>query len=233
MRLGERMTPALIIAAIVLLGGALGAFAVATGVLASEPAETPTPVPLELPELPDKLQVQDGPQPRVQPANPSPPMTRSEAAASLNEGEVYTWADGDRTLRVVLQEDLVVQDTASIAPNAEVVARGSTESIVRVNSGSAQDSLPVFRSQSGGGLMTLPGGVLLSLDPEWDQAQVESFFSENGISAERISELGFIPNGFLVETAPGFPSLELANDLAAQDGVVIASPNWSSQVEAK
>ena len=233
MTLGIRTTPVLIIAAIVLLGGALGAFAVARGVLASEPAGTPTPVPLELPELPDKLQMEDRSQPQVSPATSPPVVTRAEAAASLSQGDVYTWEDGDRTLNVVLQEDLTIQKTADITSGAEVVARGATESIVRKQASQTQDALPVFRSESGGGLMTLPGGVLLSLDSKWDQAKIESFFSENDISMDQVSELGFLPNGFLVETEPGFPSLELANSLAAQDGVAVSSPNWSTQVEAK
>ena len=233
MTLGIRTTPVLIIAAIVLLGGALGAFAVARGVLASEPAGTPTPVPLELPELPDKLQLQDRSQPQVSPQNPSTAVTRSEALASQSQGEVYMWEDGDRTLRAVLEKDLVVQETTAITPGDEVVVRGATESIVRKQSGSSQDALPVFRSESGGGLMTLPGGVLLSLDPEWDQSQVDSFLSKNGISPEQVSELGFLPNGFLVQTEPGFTSLELANSLAGQEGVLISSPNWATQIEKK
>ena len=230
-----RTTPVLIVAAVVLLGGALGAITVASGVLASEPDGSPTPVPLELPELPDKLQLQDRSQPQVSPATSPPAVTRSEAAASLSQdqGDVYTWEDGDRTLNVVLQEDLTIQNTADITPGVEVVARGAAESIVRKQSGSTQDGLPVFRSQSGGGLMTLPGGILLSLDSEWDQAQIESFFSQNGISMGQVSELGFLPNGFLVETEPGFPSLNLANSLAAQEGVEISSPNWWTQLEAK
>ena len=81
--------------------------------------------------------------------------------------------------------------------------------------------------------MTLPGGVLLSLDSGWDQAQVESFFSQNGISMDRVEAMEFLPNGFLVKTAPGFPSLELANSLAAQDGVEVSSPNWWTQFEAR
>ena len=81
--------------------------------------------------------------------------------------------------------------------------------------------------------MTLPGGVLLALDPEWDQARVDSFFSENDISNDRTSELSFIENGFLVETEPGFPSLYLANELALKDGVIISSPNWWREVETK
>ena len=64
--------------------------------------------------------------------------------------------------------------------------------------------------------MTLPGGVLLALDPTWDGTQVEDFFSENGISADQVSELDFIENGFVVETGAGFPSLDLANELASQ-----------------
>ena len=81
--------------------------------------------------------------------------------------------------------------------------------------------------------MTLPGGVLLALDPEWSQEEVDAFFEDNGISSDQISELGFIENGFLVETNSGFPSLDLANELASQDGVMISSPNWSREVEAK
>ena len=230
-----RTTPVLVVAAVVLLGGALGAFAVATGVLASEPAGSPTPVPLELPELPDKLQLEVGPQPQVSQPASAPVVSRAEAAASLSQdqGGVYTWEDGDRTLNVVLQEDLVVQDTAKITADDEVVSRGVTDSIVRVKSGNTGDSLPVFRSQSGGGLMTLPGGVLLSLDSEWDQDDIEGFFSDNGISMDEVSKLEFLPNGFLVQTDPGFPSLELANSLADQEGVDISSPNWATQVQKK
>ena len=81
--------------------------------------------------------------------------------------------------------------------------------------------------------MTLPGGVLLALDPEWEQSQVENFFSNNGISLEQVSELGFMQNGFLVETEAGFPSLELANSLASQDGVEVSSPNWWNEVKSR
>jgi hypothetical protein len=146
---------------------------------------------------------------------------------------VYTWEDGDRTQRVVLQDDLVVQDNTANTPDDVVVARGVGDSIVRKHPRHTQDDPPVFRSESGGGLMTLPGGVLLALDPDWDQAKVDSFFSQNGISKDRTSELDFIDNGFLVDTEPGFPSLELANELATNDGVLISSPNWWREAEAK
>ena len=227
-------TPVLIVAAVVLLGGALGAIVVAGGALASEPAGTPTPVPLDLPDPPVKLQIEDKSGPQDSSTGLTPVVSRSEAAAAIeDQGGVYSWQDGDRTLNVVLQEDLVVQETSKITVNDTVVARGAADSIVRKQAGQSQGALPVFRSQSGGGLMTLPGGVLVSLDSGWDQGRVESFFAENGISMDQVSELGFLPNGFLVQTAPGFPSLELANSLASKEGVEISSPNWWTQFEAK
>ena len=84
---------------------------------------------------------------------------------------------GDRTVRVRLQSDLEVSGDGS-------VAKSSGEHIVTRDSSRRSTGQPVFRSESSGTLMTLPGGVL------------------------------------------GFPSLNVANTLAAQDGVLISSPNW-------
>ena len=198
------------------------------------PGVAPT-APFELPPLPPKsLEIVS-----VESRSPAPsrPVSRAEreaaaAEAGKQQGEVYTWQDGDRTLGVVLQDDLAVQDTASIKSGDVVVVKRGDTSIVEGRAGNG-GSEPVFRSESGGGLMSLPGGVLLALDPQWDEAQVDDFFDRNGISADRVSELGFIPNGFVVETEPGFPSLELANTLAGQDGVTVSSPNWWREVQAK
>ena len=137
-----------------------------------------------------------------------------------SQGAVYTWDDGDRTLQARLQVDLTVTKDGGIS---------SRETIVRSDIGSdtAQKSggFPVFRSPSGA-LMTLPGGVLLVFDAAWDQAAVDDFFVRNQIGVSRVSELGWLPNGFFVDTEPGFPSLDLANALTGQDGVVLSSPNW-------
>ena len=48
---------------------------------------------------------------------------------------------------------------------------------------------------------------MLALDPEWDQAAVRMFFSQNGISQDRTQELDFLDKrGFFVEgPEPGFP----------------------------
>ena len=146
------------------------------------------------------------------------------------QGTVYTYEDGDRTIRVILQGDLAVRETGADTPSGGVVRRTPGGNIVRKQSGQGGADLPVFRSASGGALMTLPGGVLLALDPEWDEAGVNRFFERNNIWKGRISELDYIPNGFFVRTEPGFPSLELANALAAQKGVLLSSPNWWREV---
>ncbi len=152
------------------------------------------------------------------------------------EGPTYTWRDGDRTMTAWLQEDLtmprdaVTGDGVVMATAAEgmIVARSSSS----VGGASAPDGYPVFRSSSGT-LMTLPGGVLIVFVEEWSQAQVDGFFAAQGIAVDRLSPLGAIPNGFVIETEPGFPALELANTLADREGVRLSSPNWWREVVPK
>ena len=256
MKLGRVVIPTIATVAVILVGVVAVAL-VARGVLASEPtsdpdptptpvtviesssestpapevtvdlAETPKEITLELPVLSDKSL-----SPKSQTTQRSTGATRSEPPAQP-EGKTYSWEDGDRTLNVVLQEDLVVQKTSEVTAADVVVSKGVVDSIVEKQTSHGSDAGPVFKSESGGELMTLPGGVLLALDPTWDETQVEDFFSENGISADQVSELDFIPNGFVIETGSGFPSLDLANEIASQEGVLISSPNWSREVETK
>ena len=152
---------------------------------------------------------------------------------SSQAATVYTWQDGDIIQRVLLQEHLAVQDTGAGKPGDVVVAKAGESSIVRNQADPQQEGGPVFISESGGTLMTLPGGVLLKLDSNWDQDTVEEFLADNGIETDKASPLGFSENTFFVETEPGFASLELANSLAAKEGVEISSPNWWMDVETK
>ena len=161
------------------------------------------------------------------------PSQKDGGSTEPVQGQTYTWEDGDRTLAVYIQTDLVVDDGSADSPRDVVAANAGGGNVVRGDGEKADDdTLPVFRSESGT-LMTLPGGVLLVLDPEWSAAEVSSFFSTNGIKLDRVSELSYAPNGFFVETEPGFPSLELANTLAAQDGVELSSPNWWRETTKK
>lgn len=132
----------------------------------------------------------------------------------------YSWRDGDRTIAVTLEEDGPLSNR-----------RPGKDSAVAALEYDG-DAKPVFRSHSGTP-MTLPGGILLRLDPAWSDAEVEKFFERNGIAYREALPLDYLPNGFFVETEPGIASLELANALAAQQGVEASSPNWQRQVQAK
>ena len=226
MKFGRLSIPLAALAAVVILG-AFTAGLIVNAVLASEPDPGPPDFPMPGPG--DKLTLEVVAEPQW----PAASGERSAVGGPSNQGTVYTWEDGDRTQRVVLQDGLVLQDNASVSSEDEVVVRGVANSIVQRGTDEVVNSGPVFRSESGGELMTLPGGVLVALDPEWDEQQVQDFFAQNGISSGNATELGFIENGFLIDTAPGFPSLELANELAGIDGVEISSPNWWREAQAK
>ena len=149
----------------------------------------------------------------------------------------YTWEDGDRTLTVTLQTDLAIEERtpgeALRDALKDALAATPRGNVVRsADSRGRSTGLPVFTSPSGD-LMTLPGGVLLLLDQDWSETEVKRFFADNAISRSDVSALGWIDNGYFIETAPGFPSLTLANALAGQEGVEISSPNWWQQVELK
>ncbi len=160
-------------------------------------------------------------------------QTRAQPSASISQTATeHTWQDGDRTLRVTLQLDLVLQEDASPADKEGPTVETGKGVIVRKSDTSDTSGQPVFRSPSGA-LMTLPGGVLLVLEDAWTEAEVNSFFSRNGIKRDQVSELSYATNGFFVETDPGFPALELANKLATQKGVIISSPNWWTQVTTR
>ena len=171
----------------------------------------------------------DGPARAYQHGDNDPKQPAGQGGGPAVEGSAqgtkHTWNDGDRTLRVRVRTDLVVLPDGEIVPAADY-SRSDDDTP------GGSSGLPVFSTESGS-LMTLPGGVLLMLDPQWDPASVDAFFARNSIDRARVSDLDYASNGFFVETAAGFPSLTLANLLAAQDGVVLSSPNWGTEIVAK
>ena len=146
-------------------------------------------------------------------------------AATTEGGQVYVWYDGDRMLRVRLQSDLTVQ-TGFDGQGDAIVARSA------VTTQANGQALPVFRSESSGNLMTLPGGVLVAFDSDLDDAQISKFLTAQGISKDRVSPM-LLHNAFEIETEPGFPALELANRLATLGESLVASPNWAFDAVTK
>lgn len=161
-------------------------------------------------------------------------------------GDVYTWHDGDRTAGARLHLDLVALADGSIVARGDAVggagggefgfrapaAPRGVDSSDGGRSGGDGGFHPVFVSESDE-QMTLPGGVLVALDPEWDAEAVAAFFARNGVGMDRVSGLGWLVNGFFVETGPGFASLDLANALAGQAGVEISTPNWLMEISTR
>ncbi len=132
----------------------------------------------------------------------------------------FSWRDGDRTIAVVLEEQ------------GPLAGRQPDKGFANASLEDHAETQPVFRSHSGIP-MTLPGGILLELDPSWSAAAVEDFFGRNGIAFDRAVPLEYLPNGFFVATEPGIESLELANVLAGRNGVEASSPNWQRRVQPK
>ena len=52
--------------------------------------------------------------------------------------------------------------------------------------------------------MTLPGGVLLVLDEQWDQHRINTFFATSGIARGSVEAMDFAPNAFFIDTSPAF-----------------------------
>ncbi len=146
-------------------------------------------------------------------------------AAITEGGQVYVWYDGDRMLRVRLQSDLTVQ-TGFDGQGDAIVARSA------VTTQANGQALPVFRSESSGNLMTLPGGVLVVFDSDLDDAQISKFLTAQGISKDRVSTM-LLHNAFEIETEPAFPALELANRLATLGESLVAIPNWAFDAVTK
>ena len=161
------------------------------------------------------------------------PSKSGDSPTGPVQGQTFTWEDGDRTLTAYLQTDLVVEKDSRGFPGSVVASDAGGSNVVRSADGQSKgNTLPVFRSEYGE-LLTLPGGVLLVLSAEWSQAETNSFFASNGIKTDRVSELSYAVNGFFVETEAGFPSLDLANRLATQEGVELSSPNWGREAVPK
>ena len=171
----------------------------------------------------------DDASPPADEAEPAGEQNSSERPDAAERGAIHIWRDGERTRRVRLQPQLVLQPSIQNTKDDVVLRNDGRESIVERRARHVEAGLPVFRNE-GGSLVTLPGGVLLVFEPGWDEARINGFFSANAIKASRVTPQAFADNAFLVTTEPGFAALELANALAEQDGVLIASPNWRSQI---
>jgi hypothetical protein len=171
--------------------------------------------------------------------------------AVLAAGAAYYY-DGAQKLPIQLRTDLAADfsrpSAQATSANAQAVAATSTvagDSLVRIYrvpsvvvrsadaAGATTGASPVYaQGDSGRGrLMALPGGVMVKFKPDWTRARIDAWLAERGAKVGRA--LGMQGNWFLVDTAPGSASLELANSMFESGEVLSASPNWWMQTSTR
>lgn len=91
----------------------------------------------------------------------------------------------------------------------------------------------VFRDKPGssGRLRTIPGNMIVQLDPGMSDTQVDDWIKANGLVLDR--KMGFGKNILVIKSAPGLATLVKANELAKTNGVVSAYPDWWQQMGLK
>ena len=200
-----------------------------------EPASTATPRAVTESVF-DGTGVPSGPPERadtdpVESDAPKPTATPSPTPAPAPD----YWQDGDRRMRLhpVATPPPAPADAKSDGEVEVPLSRSAAAS----QPGTAQpqnpaDPTPQFQSDSGNSL-SLPGGVLVVLDADWGADEVDEFFASNEIKPAQITAMPPLPNTYLIATLPGLASLELANSLAGQSGVIAASPNWQREITTK
>lgn len=92
---------------------------------------------------------------------------------------------------------------------------------------------PILRdsASTAGRMRALPGGVIVYLNPEWDQAAVDAWAL--GKQLEIINKLAIGKNVYVIKTPAGLETLSIANSLMQSGKVVSAMPNWWQEVTTK
>ncbi len=88
---------------------------------------------------------------------------------------------------------------------------------------------PAFRGEDGA-LRALPGGIVVKFRNHWTDKDARTWAARNGVTLLRKLPLRGV---WMVEAAPGLPSLELANRLHEAGEVEWASPDWWREIAKK
>lgn len=158
--------------------------------------------------------------------------------AWAQNGTEYTWKERGRVKKVTLVKlPERSESAASVAQSASVsteVFIGEMKPEPKVDTFKMfllkiqSEGKPVFRDGTGE-LMYLPGGVTVRLVSSAN----EDVFLSKGIDVSRIRVLSTRRNWYLIQTEPGFPSLELANELVDLPSVIESIPMWGRNVVPK
>lgn len=155
------------------------------------------------------------------------------------------WMDGGRKLRLEqvaglaadflndpfeLQDDVGVTEVYKEYP-AVIIYRLEVDTLeeTRAFFANADPALsPVF-SERGGGLKSLPGGVIVVFTADSDQSDIEDFLRAEGLESQA-KKATWHKRGYVIATPPGMDSVRLANRLAPHSMVAISSPDWWTNI---
>lgn len=170
-------------------------------------------------------------------------------AAPLQES--YVWYDGDKEKRVWLNPDLAVEFDPTPSSDDSPLRKVYPEA---KDLGSRQKGIRLWKLQHGidskeavlrlktvhpdgryspvlhdsatgtGRKRALPGNVIVTLNPIWDDAAVKRWAVSRRLEIVQKLEVGL--NVFVLKTGPGLEALETANALYKSGEVVSASPDW-------
>ncbi len=166
--------------------------------------------------------------------------------ARADNGGDYYWYESGVKKTLHMDDELVAEfgpasDVESAVKNAEpsasrVMVRGGA-AIWRV--GSPKSALqksaalkpsagvsPVFREggDPGGRMMSLPGNVIVFFKSDWSEQKVKGWAAAKNLGIADKLNIG--RNAYVIKTAPGLESLNLANKLQESGEVEAAAPNW-------
>ncbi|NOX76158.1 MAG: hypothetical protein GXP17_05985 [Gammaproteobacteria bacterium] len=168
--------------------------------------------------------------------------------------QTYVWHDGDRERTVWLNPQLVAEfDSnaksqsalkAAYSSAVEVSAKRGSIRLWRLNNnvkaktairGLKSNSMtgkfsPVLHDgpSSSGRMRSLPGNIIVHLDPSWEQDLIDGWLIQNNLEIVRKLNIG--PNIFVIKTESGLAALEMANSLHDAGEVVAAYPDWWKEV---
>lgn len=183
------------------------------------------------------------------------PNKASGKSAPLTQA--YTWYDGDREQRVWLNPDVVAEfnpdqkgesSVKSASSSARVLPTRHKQSAIRLwqtdNSAVATTrSLKASHPQgsyspvlhdgpnSAGRMRALPGNIIVHLDPQWDEATIQTWLGSHQLEVVKKLEIG--PNIYLIKTGPGLDALDAANALYRSGEVKAAYPDWWQEVTTR
>ena len=176
-----------------------------------------------------------------------PSKSSGPASALLHS---YEWYDGRQKRTVWINPDLVVEfrhgelssgGAQEPIPGLSLQKQLRGVRVWKLDKGSNAEALswrrdvdrwahanyaPAFHDtpSSAGKIRSLPGNVIVYLNPEWGPDRAGQWVEQNGYTIVKKLELG--ANAYILKSGIGIESLRLANKLYESGEVVAAFPDW-------